>query len=218
MKKIIPIVIVVVAIFGVLYFTKFKKSNTVVPEPVINVPVVIDDQAVVDKYIRANIKTLAPEQPVLGGSWYVVSVNVNSLNKTGAVIYEDGHIQGTAIFRYSFNGESVVIESINAISVTDKYIHPLKWPPVVKFVDTKFSCATDLLNGYCIIKSAEGAAGSTYTTYVYTKPYGNKTAKIEFTIQSTQCLNYDEPQKGECIQKQAGYDLLPTIDSLMSLY
>ncbi|MBP6912585.1 MAG: hypothetical protein KBB86_01480 [Candidatus Pacebacteria bacterium] len=35
MKKIIPIAIVVVAIFGVLYFTKFKKSNVVVPEPVV---------------------------------------------------------------------------------------------------------------------------------------------------------------------------------------
>jgi hypothetical protein len=218
MKKIIPFVIVFVAIFGVLYFTKFKKTDIVTPEPVDNVPVVVDDKVVVEKYIRENIKTLAPEQPLLGGTWYVVSVNVNSLNKTGAVIYEDGHIQGTAIFKYSLNAGSVVIENINAISVNDKYIHPIKWPPVVVISNTKFACKTSLVNGYCVTKSAEGAAGSTYTTYTYAKPYGSKTASLSFTIQSTQCLNYDEPQRGECVQKQADYDLLPIVVSLMNSY
>lgn len=176
----------------------------------------MDDQTMVDVYIRANIKTLAPTKPVLGGSWYVVGVSVNPINKTGAVVYEDGHIQDIAVFKYITNRSGVTIEKINAISVTDKYIHPIKWPPVVKIIDSKFVCTTSLVNGYCTTKSAEGAAGSTYTTYTYVKPYGNKTAKIEFTIQSVQCMNYDEPQRGECTQKQAGYDLLPVVDVLFS--
>ncbi len=326
MKKIIPIVIAVVAIFGVLYYTKFKKSNTVVPEPVttnvnraalcfygesktknnlydtswlrLNITgdnvigefnylpaekdkktgtfdgtvgavdkismartanvmwnsmaegttvteqlkilfgegsaqagfgamvdrgdgvylyqdeskitfgqVMTDigcnslgDIVVVEQYVRANYKNLITAKPVLGGTWYVTNVHVSPNTKTVTMLYEDGHIQGSKNFKYHFEGDSVVIEMPSPISITDKYIHPIKWPPVVTVVNSKFACKTSLVNGYCITNSAEGAAGSTYTTYVYTKPYGNKTAKIEFTIQSTQCLNYDEPQKGEGIQ------------------
>lgn len=70
------------------------------------------DAAVVEAYMRANIKTLAPEKPVLGGSWYVVSVAVDPITKTGAVVYEDGHIQGKAIFSYTRTGETVVVSNI----------------------------------------------------------------------------------------------------------
>lgn len=217
MKKIIPFVIVVIAILGGVYLVKFKKGDNL-PEPIVNTPVVIDEQFVVEKYISENIKTLAPEQPVLGGSWYVVGVSVNTVGKNGAVVYEDGHIQGTAIFKYNLNGSNVVIESINAISVNDKYIHPLKWPPMVKVVDKAFVCDTDLVNGYCVTSLAEGAAGSTYTEYTYTKPYNDKTASINFTIQSVQCLNYDEPNQSGCIEKQAGYDLAPIVDALYNMY
>lgn len=192
----------------------------------------MDDQTMVNAYIRANIKTLAPEKPVLGGSWYIVGISVNPINKTGAVIYEDGHIQGTAIFKYITARNGVTISNMNAITVNDKYIHPLKWPPMVTVINSKFVCKigstnnqglegqTSLIkingNEYCLNVFDEGAAGSTYTTYTYTKLYGNKTAKIEFVIQSTQCLNYDKPAQDECIQKRANYDLLPIVDILFS--
>jgi hypothetical protein len=112
MKKIIPFVIVVVTVFAVVYFVKFKKTNVVTPQPIDNVPIVVDDKLVVDKYIRENIKTLAPEQAVLGGSWYVVDVTVDQINKTGTVVYEDGHIQGKAIFKYSLVDSGVNITDI----------------------------------------------------------------------------------------------------------
>lgn len=219
MKKIIPfiIVIVIVAILGVVYLVKLKKGDNL-PEPIVNTPVVVDEQAVVEKYVRANIKTLAPEQPVLGGAWYVVGVSVNATGKNGAVVYEDGHIQGTAIFKYSLNGSSVVIENISAISVNDKYIHPLKWLPMVKVIDKAFVCDTKLVDGYCVTSVAEGAAGSTYTEYLYTKAYGAKTASLNFTVQAVQCLNYDEPNRAECLAKQAGYDLAPVVDALYNMY
>lgn len=64
----------------------------------------LDDKVLVEKYIRNNIETIAPEKPVLGGSWYVILVNVNPSMKTGTVTYEDGHIQGKASFNYVRNG------------------------------------------------------------------------------------------------------------------
>lgn len=72
----------------------------------------LDDQALVEKYLRENIKTLAPEKPVLGGSWYVVSVEINPSKNTGIVVYEDGHIQGKASFHYTRAGDVVTIDTI----------------------------------------------------------------------------------------------------------
>ncbi len=115
-----------------------------------------------------------------------------------------------------FEGETDSKTLINSISVNDKYIHPIKWPPVVTVVDSKFVCSTSLVKGYCVTKSSEGAAGSTYTEYNYSKAYGTKTAKLNFTIQSVQCLNYDEPNRSECIIKQSLFDVLPIVDVLFS--
>lgn len=78
------------------------------PDEIIN----LDDQTLVEKYLRENIKTLAPEKPVLGGSWYVLSVEIDTSRKTGVVIYEDGHIQGKASFSYSRTGDLITIEEI----------------------------------------------------------------------------------------------------------
>lgn len=69
----------------------------------------LDDKIIVEKYIRDNIKTIAPEKTVLGGSWYVTLVNVNPLMKTGTMTYEDGHIQGNKSFSYIRNNNEVKI-------------------------------------------------------------------------------------------------------------
>ncbi len=133
----------------------------------------------------------------------------------------------------NFEGETDNKTLINSISVNDKYIHPLKWPPVVTVLDSNFICNSSGSNTqgagktslvtfkgseYCVTSLAQGAAGSTYTEYSYTKKYGNKTAKLDFTIQSVQCLNYDEPNKTECINKQANFDILPIIQALFFNY
>ncbi len=133
----------------------------------------------------------------------------------------------------NFEGETDNKTLINSISTTDKYIHPLKWPPVVTVLDSNFVCnssgnntqgtgKTSLItfkgSEYCVTSLTQGAAGSTYTEYSYTKKYGNKTAKLDFTIQSVQCLNYDEPNKTECINKQANFGILPIIQALFFNY
>jgi hypothetical protein len=69
----------------------------------------LDDKIIVEKYIRDNIKTIVPEKPVLGGSWYVTLVNINPSMKTGTMTYEDGHIQGNKSFSYVRNNNEVKI-------------------------------------------------------------------------------------------------------------
>ncbi|MDE2031139.1 MAG: hypothetical protein KGI58_02675 [Patescibacteria group bacterium] len=71
----------------------------------------LDEMITVEKYVRDNIKTIATDKPVLGGSWYVVSIIVNPALHRGEVTYEDGHIQSNATFEYEFNNttKSVVI-------------------------------------------------------------------------------------------------------------
>lgn len=72
----------------------------------------VNDRIIVDRYIRANIKTLAVSKPVLGGSWYITSITLDPVKKTGTMMYEDGHVQGKASFSYTRSGDSVTITNI----------------------------------------------------------------------------------------------------------
>lgn len=73
----------------------------------------LDDREIVEKYIRANIATLAPSKPVLGGIWYITSVHIDPAKKTGNMSYEDGHIAGNATFSYTRTEGSVTLSNIN---------------------------------------------------------------------------------------------------------
>jgi hypothetical protein len=73
------------------------------------------DKIIVEQYIRDNVKTIVPEKPVLGGSWYITSVNINPSAKTGTMTYEDGHIQGNKSFSYIRNNNEVKINLMDSI-------------------------------------------------------------------------------------------------------
>lgn len=62
----------------------------------------------VENYLKANISTLSPVKPVLGGAWYVVTVDTNTSTKTGKVTYEDGHIQEKKSFKYTVDDKAAV--------------------------------------------------------------------------------------------------------------
>lgn len=68
-----------------------------------------DDRFIVPKYVRDNIMNLSVELPVLGGTWYATKVTIDPQAKTGTVHYEDGHIEKTADFEYTRNGNNVEI-------------------------------------------------------------------------------------------------------------
>lgn len=66
----------------------------------------------VEKYLWENIKTLSPVPAVLGGSWYVVSADIDLVKNSGTVIYEDGHIQEEREFTYEISELGEVVNLI----------------------------------------------------------------------------------------------------------
>lgn len=72
----------------------------------------LNEEILVDKYVRANISSISSKEPVLGGSWYVISLDINTSDNTGLATYEDGHVEETMQFSYEVNGENVVISPL----------------------------------------------------------------------------------------------------------
>lgn len=112
MKKIFIYIIIFIIVLAVIWVFLFKNKDTEAPQDISTpevVEVVLDDKVIVEKYIRENIKNIVTEEPVLGGSWYLASIDIDTSTKTGTMIYEDGHIQGKANFNYIRSGEQVTI-------------------------------------------------------------------------------------------------------------
>lgn len=74
----------------------------------------LNERIVVEKYVRENIATISDVEPVLGGSWYVVSLNLDVAQNIGSTVYEDGHIQETRNFSYEVIDGNVTIALIDA--------------------------------------------------------------------------------------------------------
>ncbi len=72
----------------------------------------LEEQLAVEKYIKENIETIITDKPVLGGKWYVVSIKISKDSKIGNIIYEDGHIQGRANFKYTFDANWEIVITI----------------------------------------------------------------------------------------------------------
>jgi hypothetical protein len=66
---------------------------------------VLTEIVTVERYIREHIKTIVTTKPVLGGSWYLVSLSVDEKNNTSEIVYEDGHIQQKARVTYTYDTE-----------------------------------------------------------------------------------------------------------------
>lgn len=67
----------------------------------------LEEKLEIEKYVRENIKDIATNEEVLGGTWYVTEVSVDPNTKTGEVSYEDGHIASTSTFKYEYNKENM---------------------------------------------------------------------------------------------------------------
>jgi membrane-bound inhibitor of C-type lysozyme len=113
--------------------------------------------------------------------------------------------------------------------LTTEYIHTVNWPPQIQVLDKKFTCnetGVEIAQGgqtvkitvdnreYCVTKSSEGAAGSTYTQYAYTFPKNGQTITLTFTLRTVQCGNYDDPQKTACEQERESFDLDGVVDRI----
>lgn len=70
------------------------------------------EKELVTKYWQDNIKKLAPNKAVLGGSWQVLEVEINPKKYSGEVTYEDGHIQSQATFVYDIKDDKVIVGDV----------------------------------------------------------------------------------------------------------
>jgi len=112
-----------------------------------------------------------------------------------------------------------------------KYISPQEWPPVVAVSTGEFTCLATAdtssqasrvserqinNHNYCISADSEGAAGSTYTTYVYTTQRVGRLISVTFTLRYPQCLNYDDPQQTACVDERQNFDIDALLDEMVA--
>ncbi len=137
-------------------------------------------------------------------------------------------IAGFVRFNFTNGGDVVIKEETPAVTIlTAKYIHSeTPWPPKVTYSKEAFICNdpewkssdevakmtnigwTIMISGkkYCVNEEAEGGAGSTYITYEYSTLVNTQLAKVTFTLRHISCMNYDEPERSECVAEQNLYN------------
>ncbi|MFA5024318.1 MAG: hypothetical protein WC523_05140 [Patescibacteria group bacterium] len=112
-----------------------------------------------------------------------------------------------------------------------KYISVAEWPPVVKIETGIFSCKTtpqevsSMSNivserkvdnrTYCVNVKNEGAAGSVYSSYVYSTTKNGQIVNVSFTLQYPNCDNYDEEQRKACSGEREAFDIDSTVDHIV---
>ncbi len=101
------LVVIPALILASLLFTVYKNINKEVIQLDPNIEV-----NNVERFIKSNISTITPEKPVLGGSWYVTSISIDPQKNNGSVVYEDGHIQGSATFNYVISDDMSTIRVV----------------------------------------------------------------------------------------------------------
>lgn len=110
-----------------------------------------------------------------------------------------------------------------------RYIFLQKWPPQIQISSEQFFCDETIGAGisfqtiqkiignrlYCVELQSEGAAGSVYTTYIYTTKKDGKLVSLIFILRYSQCKNYDEADKNACELEFANFKLDSTIDRII---
>jgi hypothetical protein len=112
-----------------------------------------------------------------------------------------------------------------------KYISVAEWPPTIKVASGNFSCVETpqekssmleitsqrLVDNriYCVNVKNEGAAGSVYSSYVYTTPVRGKLVLVSFVLRYPNCTNYDEEQSLACTSEREAFDLDATVDRIV---
>ncbi len=114
-------------------------------------------------------------------------------------------------------------------SFSTKYIQAFDWPPKVSFQNLPFYCAaggSEITRAgrteprvignhiYCVSTLVEGAAGSTYTQYAYAWEAGGREVIFTFSTRAPQCANYDDPNKTECENERAAFDIDKIFNSI----
>jgi len=105
------LIILAIILLAALGFVFTRPGDPVAVVPPLN------EKIAVEGYVRANIKDVATDKAVLGGTWYVVSIDLDEVADQGQVVYEDGHIQSAGTFSYKFDSTTgaVTIEKFMVV-------------------------------------------------------------------------------------------------------
>ena len=108
---------VLVIIFFAFTFNTLQntKKDTTYSGEVVERVVSDTDKTLVENYIRKNIDKLVPERSVLGGTWYMTEIKINTTSRTGTFKYEDRHVEGEAEFRFTKTSENLLSVGIKKI-------------------------------------------------------------------------------------------------------
>ncbi|MDD2730992.1 MAG: hypothetical protein PHW33_02605 [Candidatus Portnoybacteria bacterium] len=112
-----------------------------------------------------------------------------------------------------------------------EYISVVEWPPAVKVGSGSFSCAEtpqeksgmlEIISQrlvddrvYCVNVKNEGAAGSVYSSYIYTTFWKGKLVSVSFVLRYPNCANYDKEQNRACASEREAFDLDATVDRIV---
>ena len=115
--------------------------------------------------------------------------------------------------------------------LTTNYIFAQEWPPTIKVESGNFSCietpqekssmleitSQRLVDNriYCVNVKNEGAAGSVYSSYLYTTPLRGKLVLVSFVLRYPNCTNYDKEQSQACTSEREAFDLDSTVDRIV---
>lgn len=110
------------------------------------------------------------------------------------------------------------------------FMNAVEWPPKITIADESLSCPEmpsendpmgqairGIINNhiYCVGAVIGAAAGSTYTDYTYATEKDNKMITLSFTLQSPQCVNYEDSQKTQCQNERNTFNLDGIIDRII---
>ena len=108
-----------------------------------------------------------------------------------------------------------------------EYISTQEWPPAPKIESSDFTCVEasgvfettwqEVINGriYCVNLKNEGAAGSTYSSYVYTTQKGGNQVSLSFVLRYPNCDNYPEERSRVCFSERDSFNLGAVVDEIV---
>ncbi|MFA6467055.1 MAG: hypothetical protein WCV71_04305 [Patescibacteria group bacterium] len=144
----------------------------------------------------------------------------------------------------NFNENNIRAELSNWLTFEDKeqkisWLYPEKlsanfissqtWPPRVSLSNMAYKCPVTEAGSslpdrtmerqvddrtYCVTATSEGAAGSVFTDYTYSRVRDGKLINITFALRYPQCDNYDDTQKSACKGERETFDLDSVIDKI----
>jgi hypothetical protein len=112
-----------------------------------------------------------------------------------------------------------------------EYIYAQEWPPIIEVKSEIYSCfetpqeissLTEIITQriindriYCIDVKHEGAAGSVYSSYIYTTQKNDKLVSISFTLRYSSCENYNKEQNQDCKSERESFDIDKIVDNIV---